>query len=280
MTHDSPLDHSPTSLSRRVAATCLALLLCAFCLAVPAAPAHADAGRYLSSDSYAEVIAELRTLQSSPGEAPRTLNAQQQQRLADLTALRTAIAASDDRAQIRNASHHSVGVFARYKKEPASTPASFYVLGPGHETDDDFELVGLYVPAGVRLEWGDGGGSAASTATPRVARVLEGQKVRLTDGVTPAAAVSAPAAPASAPPAARTTYGTSGSSTKNLPSAASPLSSSAAPRAAQASTAPEAVTYALNLPVFSLDTRSEAVAPLLALSQAELDSHPETAPLD
>jgi hypothetical protein len=271
MTHHPHQDHLPRSFRRRIAAACVALLLWAFCLTVPAAPARADAGRYLYTPSYAELIAELATLQPAPGEAPRTLSAEQQLRLADLTALRTAIAASDDRAQIRNASHHRVGVFARYKKEPPTTPATFYVLGPGHETDDDFELVGLYVPAGVKLEWGAGGGAAASTAGARIARVLEGQPVRLTDGVAAAPAASAAAASAPAAPTARSTYGTYGSNTKPLPVAGAPTATTAAP---------EAVTYALNLPLFSLGSSSEAVATLPDLSQAELDRLPETAPLD
>lgn len=221
----------------------MALLLWAFCLAVPAAPAHADPGRYLSSPAYAELTSELNTLQSSPGAPTRTLNAEQQRRLADLSALNMAIAASDDRAQILNATHHSIGVFARYKKELPSTPATFYLLGPGHETNDDFELVGLYVPAGVALAWGDGGGGAAITAGARIAPVLDGQTVCLTDPVAPA-------------------------------------SSAAASLTVQANQTPEAVTSALNLPVFSLDTRREGVATLPALSQVELDRHPETALLD
>lgn len=278
MTHH-PQDHSSTSFLRRIAAACVALLLLTFSLAVPADPARADAGHYLSSPSYAELIAELDTLQSSPGEAPRTLSAEQQRRLADLTVLRTAIAASDDRAQIHNFSHHNVGIFARYKKEPLSTPATFYVLGPGHETDDDFELVGLYVPAGVKLEWGEGGGAAASNAGPRIARVLEGQPVRLADGASPAVAAPAPAS-APAAPAARSTYGTFGPLSRPLPAAGAPAATTEAPRGTQAVIAPEVVSYALNLPVFSLDTGSEAVATLPILSQAGLDRHPETAPLD
>jgi hypothetical protein len=88
--------------------------------------------------------------------------------------------ASGDRSQINNASTHNVGVFARYKKDLPSQPASFYVLGPGHETDDDFEIVGLYVPANVRLAWGESDGAAA-TAAPRVAHVLEGEQLAVAD---------------------------------------------------------------------------------------------------
>jgi hypothetical protein len=93
--------------------------------------------------------------------------------------LASAIARSDDRAQLHNDSRHNVGVFLRNKKDPSRTPAPFTVLGPGQETDDDYELVGFYVPAAVSLRWEPGGAPAA--ARPRVARLLEGQPLRLTD---------------------------------------------------------------------------------------------------
>lgn len=88
-------------------------------------------------------------------------------------------ARADGRAQLRNDSSHNVGVFLHFKKDPADTPATFAVLAPGHETDDDFDLVALYLPAAVALSWEAGGAEAA--AAPRIARIAAGQQLRLSD---------------------------------------------------------------------------------------------------
>jgi hypothetical protein len=104
-------------------------------------------------------------------------------------------ARADGRAQLRNDSSHNVGVFLHFKKDPPDSPAPVAVLAPGHETDDDFDLVGLYLPADVALNW-DAGGSPASAA-PRLALVLDGQQLRLSDPITD------PAEPAVAEPAYR-----------------------------------------------------------------------------
>ena len=69
-------------------------------------------------------------------------------------------------AQLRNDSTHNVGVYLRFKKDPPASPAPFSVLPPGEETDDDFDLVALYVPA---------------APGPRLASVVAGQQVRLSD---------------------------------------------------------------------------------------------------
>lgn len=163
-----------------VFATIGALLLSLLTWLLPSAPAFADAGQYLSSESYGEVAAELKSLQPLPGSSSRPLSPDQQQRLADLQLLEQTIANSDDRAQISNESSHSVGIFARYKKELPSQAANFYVLAPGNSTDDDYNVVGLYVPANVNLSWGENGKAAAAQA-PRVARVLDGEVLSVTD---------------------------------------------------------------------------------------------------
>ncbi len=217
---------------RRAAALVAVLSLTVAGLAA-AAPARASSvGRYVSSDSYQELAAALKTTTD-------------QQRLADLQALEQAVASSSDRAQLSNTSSHSLGVFARYKKLPATQPASFYVLGPGHRTDDDFELVGLYVPAAVSLDWGRGGVKA--TSSPRVARILEGQQLTISDPVLDASQPDGAAAPAAQGP--------------NAPVA-------------------EAVSYALSLPVFAVTAKVTGGPDLPALTQDQLDLEPETAPVD
>lgn len=180
------------------------------------APALADAGAFLNSASYADLEAAIASTKDST-------------RLAELQEIEAAIAESDDRAQLSNSSSHNIGVFARYKKDPAETPASFYVLGPNHQTDDDYELVALLVPPQVSLSWGDGG-KVAADQKPRLARILEGEQLELSD-------------PAESQDDAQT-------------------------------------AYALNLPAFTVTNTLAGVAELPALSQAELDLAPETAPLD
>lgn len=132
-----------------------------------AVPAQADAGAFLTSQSYADLQASLE-------------QARDPQRLAELQQLEQAIAASDDRAQLSNQTTHNLGVFARYKKDPSDAAASFYVLAPGHDTDDDYELVGLLIPPQVALRWADSG-LAAAASSPRVLRILEGEQLALTD---------------------------------------------------------------------------------------------------
>lgn len=287
-----PMSHHASAFLRRLAAAAACLLLLVGCVLAPALPARADSGRYLRSSSYAELASEIASLRPSAGSTTTPLTADQQRRLEDLTALQKAIASSDDRAQIRNRSSHSVGIFARYKKEPIGTPASFYVLGPGHETDDDYELVGLYVPSGVSLRWGVEGGAPATSTGPRVARVLEGQRLRLKDGVpVPAEPATETRATTTAPGSFAYTPPTSATTRPRVPASRSapapaPSSASATPAAspvpAVASGAPQAdpVVYALDLPVFSIAGSSDAVVALPTFLQSELDLQPETAPLD
>jgi len=240
----------------------LALLLG---LLLPIAPARADAGRWLGSPSYAELSAELSSLRPGTGAQARTLSPDQQKRYDDLLALQAAIVRSDDRAQVDNRSQHSVGIFARSKKAPADASYEFLVLGPGHENDDDFDLIGIYLPAGVSLEWGDGHGVAAATS-PRLARLLEGQRLVVSD---PAPAEPATTSPATASPAttspAKTSYTTTSPAKTSLATTPPATASSA---------------YRLDLPTFAVVSTSDKVAAVPALSQDDLDAHPETAPVD
>lgn len=156
----------------------LPLLISLMLLLGLAEPGHADAGRFLTSPSTTELQAEISSLST----AAASLSPERRQRLEDLNRLATAIAASDDRAQLENASSHSIGVFLRYKKDRSGSPVALSLLGPGQQSDDDFALLGVYVPAEVALHWGAGG--APASPGPRVARVLEGEVLRITDATT------------------------------------------------------------------------------------------------
>lgn len=216
-------------------------------------PVNADAGRFLASSDYTELTTELAALQGAFAAAKTPPTAAQQQRLADLEALERQIARSDDRAQLRNRTSHNLGLYARYKKDPADQSPSFYVLAPGHSTDDDFDLVALLIPSGVSLGWGEGGEVAAISSGPRVVRVLEGQQL----------AVREPA-PSAEPPAAAV-QAVSGT----------PAKASGSP---SADVAP--VTYQLSQPPFQVLARWEPQLTLPELSQVALDQERETAPVD
>lgn len=180
------------------------------------APALADAGAFMNTAAYEDLQAAIASTKDAT-------------RLTELQELQAAVATSDDRAQLSNFSTHNIGVFARYKKDPAGTSASFYILSPNHQTDDDYELVALLVPPQVSLAWGDAG-KVSADQKPRLARILDGEQLELSD-------------PTDAQPEGPT-------------------------------------TYVLNLPAFTVTNTLAEVAEVPALSQAELDLAPETAPLD
>jgi hypothetical protein len=250
---------------RLIAAAAATLLLCATLLP---AEARADAGRWLSSASYAELSQELAALQGPAAGPSPGLTPAQQARLADLSLLQQAIAASDDRSQIRNDSGHNLGLFTLAKRATAGTPPHFGVLAPGQESDDDFSVVGLYVPAGVGLRWGEEGvaSRAAASESARVVRLLEGEQLTVGGQAPPQPSGDAPAAPAPADQAAA-----------NRPSS-SALPPGTAPGGVERGA--EAVTYALSLPPFALQARLPDLDSLPSFRQAELDEQPPTAPVD
>jgi len=232
--HPSPL----RPLLRWLGALTALLLLC---FSVAPGLAWADAGRWLGSPSYTELSQELEALQGPDGGPAPRLSPSQEQRLADLSVLEQAIAASDDRSQIANASSHNLGVLTLSKKALPGTAATFGVLAPGHETDDDFGVLALVVPPHVSLQWGEAG-QAAAQASGRLLRLPEGAVLRVSDP---------------APDAAEATGDT-----------------------AQASDEPGPVSYALSLPPFALQASLADGSEAPGLSQAELDTQPESAPVD
>ena len=239
-------------------------------------PVRADAGRWLGSPSYAELRSEIDALRGVA--ASRSLSAEQQQRYNDLITLQAAIVRSDDRAQLDNRSGHSLGLFARSKTAPADAAAEFLVLAPGHASDDDLDLIALYLPAGVALEWGDGRSLAAAPA-PRLARLLEGQQLQVSDPlvVDPASGTGgpppAPSTPAPAPAAPPT-------ATKGSGISASATAASSTAAATAAASAAQPVVYRLDLPSFAVVGSDPQVTSLPAMAQDDLDAHPETAPVD
>ena len=205
-----------------------------------AAPVRADAGRFLNAPANADLQAEIDSLTSPSRSLP---SPQQQDRLEDLNALAAAIGRSDSRAQLRNDSTHNIGLFLRFKKAAPDAAVALQILGPAQETDDDYAVVGLYVPAGVALTWDlerQPPGGVAAAPGPRVARVLEGQRLRLADAPTDAT-------PEGTPPQ------------------------------------DTALGYSLNLPLFALLEPGAAKAlatEVPSLSQGDLDARRPDAPTD
>lgn len=119
---------------------------------------------------------ELDSLQSQQG----IYSVQQARRLADLSRLETAINGSNDLPTVENNSSHSLGVFVRAKRQSADQPANFVVLAPGHETDDDFATIALFVPANVPLSWPGRLPETGSTLA-RVVPLLPGEALQVND---------------------------------------------------------------------------------------------------
>lgn len=164
---------------RRRLRSCLALVALWGVLLLGVPQAQANSLDIRATPGYQQLSQELSALQAET----QALSEGQRQRLEDLSLLEAAIADANDRATVINNSSHNLGLFARSKKEPADQPAGFYVLGPGHETDDDFEAVALYLPAGVELGW-QGGQPVASRAVERVVRLLPGEALEVNDSET------------------------------------------------------------------------------------------------
>jgi hypothetical protein len=145
-------------------------------LLLPLAPVHA-ATPPEASPAWEALRQELSGLQSQSG----VYSVQQARRLADLSRLESAIADPSERPTLENGTAHNLGVFVRGKRQAPDQPADFAVLAAGHQTDDDVETVALYIPANVPVSWP--GRQPEAAATPaRVARLLPGEQLRVSDG--------------------------------------------------------------------------------------------------
>jgi hypothetical protein len=142
--------------------------------------ALADAASAESSPLGQQFQKELTSLQTQQG----IYTVQQARRLADLSRLETAIASSNDRPTVENNTSHSLGVFVRSKRQSAEQPATFVVLGSGHETDDDFASLALYIPANVPVSW-PGRLPETGTTPARVVPLLPGEALEVNDTEAP-----------------------------------------------------------------------------------------------
>lgn len=119
---------------------------------------------------------ELQELQAKPAPLGKAASA----RLHDLEQLAGAIGDGDEAATVSNASSHNLGLFARYKKDSPDQAPQFYVLAPGHSSDDDYDALALYIPSLVSVNW-EGATSAQVSPTPQVLDLLPGEALEVSD---------------------------------------------------------------------------------------------------
>jgi hypothetical protein len=99
---------------------------------------------------YAEVtqaINQLLQVKDAPEQAGYTPE-QFQQRLAKLQAEKTIIETAKKRAQCRNLTGKTLGVYAN---KPKKSLTQIYFLAAGQITDDDWDCDGIYLPAGTQV---------------------------------------------------------------------------------------------------------------------------------
>lgn len=142
----------------------------------PSAGAPPATAPSAAAPAWQQLRQELDSLQKQPG----LYTSQQAQRLADLSRLETAINKPGKPSTVDNHTSHNLGVFVRSQRQAPDQPAAFAVLAPGHETDDDGETVALFLPANVSVSWA-GHPATSPAATARVARLLPGQELRVSD---------------------------------------------------------------------------------------------------
>jgi hypothetical protein len=105
---------------------------------------------FTKSADYAEVtqaINQLLQVKDAPEQAGYTPE-QFQQQLAKLQAEKTIIETAKKRAQCRNLTGKTLGVYAN---KPKKSLTQIYFLAAGQITDDDWDCDGIYLPAGTQV---------------------------------------------------------------------------------------------------------------------------------
>jgi len=116
---------------------------------VIAQPSWADKD-FTKGTDYTEVTQALNQLlkvKDAPEEAGYTPE-QFQHRLAQLQSQKTILETAEERAQCRNETGKTIGVYA---SDNGKTPSELYFLETGEITDDDWDCDGFYLPAGTQV---------------------------------------------------------------------------------------------------------------------------------
>ncbi|MBD2484551.1 hypothetical protein [Planktothrix sp. FACHB-1365] len=145
------------------------LLLCVNLIIAQPSWANKD---FTKGADYAEVTQALNQLlqvKNTPEEAGYTPE-QFQHRLAQLQSQKTILETAKKRAQCRNETGKTIGVYA---SDGGKTPSELYFLATGQITDDDWDCDGFYFPAETQVVF--------SSNTP-VQELTEPIAVKFVDG--------------------------------------------------------------------------------------------------
>lgn len=121
---------------------------------------------------YAEVTQELNqllTARDNPEQAGYTPE-QFQARLSQLQSQKYVMETANKRAQCRNETGRTLGVYAN---KPKKSPTQLYFLAAGQITDDDWDCDGIYLPAGSQV---------VLNPTAQVQELTEPMAVKFVDG--------------------------------------------------------------------------------------------------
>lgn len=146
-----------------------------------AQPSWADAGKYQKTTAYQDVTQTLDRLIQTPEDAGLD-PAQLQQQIADLRWQKYILETAENRAQCRNQTGHVLGIYAKFKKDPANAPSTLYYLADGQAIDDDWECTGIVLPANTPVAIAP---TAVQTlAEPTLLTVVPGAQVSVTSNPT------------------------------------------------------------------------------------------------
>ncbi len=123
------------------------LLLCVNLMIAQPSWASKDFTKGADYTEVTQALNQLLLVKDTPEEAGYTPE-QFQQRLAQLESQKKIIETAKKRAQCRNETGKTVGVYA---SDGGKTPSELYFLASGQITDDDWDCDGFYFPAGTQV---------------------------------------------------------------------------------------------------------------------------------
>ncbi len=113
--------------------------------------ALADRGQFTQTPDYAAVTQAIADL-TNPATPSELSPEATQQKLADLRFQKYILETSAGRSRYENRTAAVLGIYAKPKK--STLAPTLYFLGAGQVTDDDFEAVAVYLPAGSQVTLG------------------------------------------------------------------------------------------------------------------------------
>lgn len=114
--------------------------------------AWADAGKFIKTPEYQEVMKTIADLKHPETQTTDLSPEAIQQKLADLRFQKYILETAESRSNCRNQTGKTIAVYAKAKK--SQTPPALYFLGANEAIDDDVECTGLYLPSGSKVVLG------------------------------------------------------------------------------------------------------------------------------